>query len=451
MVPTVRHNHQQKQEAAQLKTENQQKQADATEAKQQENAAAAAAAVEKHVGSSSEERTRRLCGSCHRQYLLQQRFDAHVSNGRCAFVQEAAAAKARRSKNTRKVAEAMMRERCEQQSADERNEQEQLTAVEFEFKDPLDAAGLQLEVGAGEGGGGVIVSSVSAERLNLALTVLRGYRLQSVAPGAGGADGGGSDEVSDEARAAAARAALDGASVAAPVKLIFTKPPGRDPPHGWARKHLAVDSNSAMTKAQADFLEKHCAEHERVGSSCRAPAVHHAMTQLHGPLHVDDDGVPFVMSQSAIFNYLKRRWSNQKAAGINLALAAAAAHESTGNGGAQDDNETNEAGASDSYEDMKTDGLKTLLRDRGLRLSGIKGELIQRLRDGDASNMDEDGGDDVDEDDVDYDSMYVTPLKDMLRSRGLPVSGKKADLIRRLRDDDDMDDDDNEGDSDDAE
>ena len=110
------------------------------------------------------------------------------------------------------------------------------------------------------------------------------------------------------------------------------------------------------------------------------------------------------MSQSAIFNYLKRRWSTQKAAGINLALAAAAAHESTGNGGAQDDNET--------------------------------------------SNMDGGGRDDVDENDADYDSLLVDPLKEILRSRGLRVSGKKQELIQRLRDDDDSD---SEDDSDDAE
>jgi len=454
MVPTTRHTHQQKQEAVQLKSEKQQQRADAKDAKQQENAAAAAAAVEKHAGLSSEERTRLLCGSCHRQYLSQKRFDRHVSSGHCSLAQEAAAAKARQLKNTRKVAEAMMRERREQQSADERDEQGQLATVEFEFKDPLDAAGLELEVGSGEGCGGVVVSSVSAARQNLALTILRGYRLQSVA---GGADAGGSGDVSDEARAAAARAALGGASATAPVKLTFTKPPGGFPPHGWARKHLAIDSNPATTKAQAEFLEKHCAEHERVGSSCRAPAVHHAMTQLHGPLHVDSDGAPFVMSQSAIFNYLKRRWSTQKAAGINLALAAAAAHESTGNGGAQDDNETSnmDGGGGDDvdendadYDSLLVDPLKEILRSRGLRVSGKKQELIQRLRDNDASRMDEGGGDDVDEDDADYDSMLLDPLKDILRSRGLRVSGKKQELIQRLRDDDDSD---SEDDSDDAE
>ena len=36
-------------------------------------------------------------------------------------------------------------------------------------------------------------------------------------------------------------------------------------------------------------------------------------------------------------------------------------------------------------------------------------------------------------DDVDYDSMTVPQLKDALKEKGLTVSGKKADLIARLK------------------
>ena len=35
---------------------------------------------------------------------------------------------------------------------------------------------------------------------------------------------------------------------------------------------------------------------------------------------------------------------------------------------------------------------------------------------------------------MDYDNMTVAELKDLLREAGLPVSGKKADLIARLQD-----------------
>ena len=39
----------------------------------------------------------------------------------------------------------------------------------------------------------------------------------------------------------------------------------------------------------------------------------------------------------------------------------------------------------------------------------------------------------VSDEDVDYDSMTVPQLKDALKEKGLTVSGKKADLIARLK------------------
>ena len=41
--------------------------------------------------------------------------------------------------------------------------------------------------------------------------------------------------------------------------------------------------------------------------------------------------------------------------------------------------------------------------------------------------------DEEENDDVDYDSMTVPQLKDALKEKGLTVSGKKADLIARLK------------------
>ena len=42
----------------------------------------------------------------------------------------------------------------------------------------------------------------------------------------------------------------------------------------------------------------------------------------------------------------------------------------------------------------------------------------------------------VEEEPVDYDSMTVAMLRDLLNERGLPVSGVKAELIARLEEDD---------------
>jgi hypothetical protein len=122
---------------------------------------------------------------------------------------------------------------------------------------------------------------------------------------------------------------------------------------------------------------------EKKGASLRHTGVYTAMVNLHGLLHVADDK-PFVMGETAIFNWLKRRWATQKAAGINSALAAAVSA---------------------------------------------------------ATAAEEEDTDDDDDDDVDvghgvqvnYWSMLIAPLRDLLRSRRLSDSGKKAELMKRSR------------------
>ena len=89
------------------------------------------------------------------------------------------------------------------------------------------------------------------------------------------------------------------------------------------------------------------------------------------------------MGETAIFNWLKRRWATQKAAGINLALAAAVS-------------------AATAAEEEETD---------------------------DDDDDDVDVGDGVQ---VNYGSMLIAPPRDLLRSRRLSDSGKKAELIVRL-------------------
>lgn len=48
-----------------------------------------------------------------------------------------------------------------------------------------------------------------------------------------------------------------------------------------------------------------------------------------------------------------------------------------------------------------------------------------------ASNI-EDSEESSDDEDVDYSSMTVAQLKELLKAAGKPVSGKKSDLIDRL-------------------
>eukprot|EP00931_Biecheleriopsis_adriatica_P076591 TRINITY_DN50284_c0_g1_i1.p1 TRINITY_DN50284_c0_g1~~TRINITY_DN50284_c0_g1_i1.p1 ORF type:complete len:220 (-),score=60.32 TRINITY_DN50284_c0_g1_i1:221-835(-) len=90
--------------------------------------------------------------------------------------------------------------------------------------------------------------------------------------------------------------------------------------------------------------------------------------------------------------------------------------------------------------------LKERLKERSLTVSGNKAQLIERLQaailaesaeeseeDEDAEDAEDAAEDEYCEIDFDLESCTVSALKGHLRERGLPVSGKKADLIERLR------------------
>jgi hypothetical protein len=71
--------------------------------------------------------------------------------------------------------------------------------------------------------------------------------------------------------------------------------------------------------------------------------------------------------------------------------------------------------------------LKEALKEQGLPASGKKAELIERLK-GEAEETPDEGSEEVD-----YESMTVPLLKEALKEQGLPVSGNKAELIERLK------------------
>ena len=226
------------------------------------------------------------------------------------------------------------------------------------------------------------------------------------------------------------------------VKLTFMKPPPKMLAHGWARKKLRVATNNRVTAAQKRWLEEYCGEYEKKGSSPRHVVVYRAMVNYRGILHFED-GVAFVMTPTQIFNWLKRRWAAQKAAGINLATAAVAAaeeedEEDEDDGGeAKDemDGEDNDDEECD-YGEMTAKQLRTLLRAKGMPTGGSKAELVARLQN-------EDDSDDEDER-SDYDAMGVAKLRDLIRKRNegrgpqekLTLGGLKNDLIERLQEDD---------------
>ena len=105
------------------------------------------------------------------------------------------------------------------------------------------------------------------------------------------------------------------------------------------------------------------------------------------------------------------------------------------------------------YDSMTVPNLKAALKEKGLPISGKKSELIERLKE---NSEDEDKAETVDPieeektkgetseeaesketetADVDYDGMTVPNLKAALKEKGLPISGKKSELIERLKGD----------------
>lgn len=88
----------------------------------------------------------------------------------------------------------------------------------------------------------------------------------------------------------------------------------------------------------------------------------------------------------------------------------------------------------DEFDQMKSEELKLLCKGYGLKISGKKAELQQRLRG--HFQMIGSGGPEAHSNVDDYDSMSVKDLRDSCKTRGVSSTGNKAALVRLLREDD---------------
>ena len=104
------------------------------------------------------------------------------------------------------------------------------------------------------------------------------------------------------------------------------------------------------------------------------------MMKLKFGAALGDDGRPLYLSQQQIRSWFSRRAAKLKRAAVEAALAADAEEEDTG--ASADGNEDEDASDGDDDDDlnaMTVAVLKQCLRQRGLKVSGLKAELIDRL------------------------------------------------------------------------
>tara|TARA_B100000953_G_scaffold283120_2_gene261849 strand:+ start:1503 stop:2282 length:780 start_codon:yes stop_codon:yes gene_type:complete len=102
----------------------------------------------------------------------------------------------------------------------------------------------------------------------------------------------------------------------------------------------------------------------------------------------------------------------------------------------EDSEETTDVDEKIDYSTMTVPELKNVLKEKGLPVNGKKSELIERLKEDsdDSEDTETEETTDVDEK-IDYSGMTVPELKNVLKEKGLPVSGKKTELIERLEGD----------------
>ena len=198
--------------------------------------------------------------------------------------------------------------------------------------------------------------------------------LQSTATAVDGDPVVGEDLVDAEDQADAqiisvVKAAFD-ATDADTVKCVFERPPPPIPPHGWARKSLRREPNTAFTKEQKAFLDKHFESSLTGGERMRDKKVLLIMQNEFGRRH-GENGRSLVLKQSQIRGYFSRRAASMKRGAVDAALQVV-----DGDG----DDKIIAGSDDDEYNDFKVPELKDMLRSHSLKVSGKKEVLMSRLR-----------------------------------------------------------------------
>ena len=255
----------------------------------------------------------RTCGVCRRPYRSEATYQRHFTSGACERRQASASA-ADAARASQKTATVIVEERRAARKAADAAATAGSGRVTFTFASREDASAVIFT----DDGSAVVVESVDHQRQRLATAILPGYT--AVATEDSASDDMGTNSVVSTGHIVAL---LAGASAEQPVVVTFVKPNGPMPLRGFARKRQRKEAKSSLSGEQVSFLEGFCNAHEETQSQPRAKTVREAMIAKHGRLKLDGNGVPIVMSETAIFNWLKARWSARKLALTHVAAAAA--------------------------------------------------------------------------------------------------------------------------------
>ena len=228
-----------------------------------------------------------------------------------------------------------------------------------------------------------MVDSVDYSQVQLALRVVPGYQVKTVAIRAVGSMTGVVQEV-DVTTIPQLTDLLESCSPSSPVSLTFRRPDPDQPHRGWARKKLRVATSKGMTDGQKAWCESFVGRQEEVGCEPRARVVYSAMKAKFGVTTLDEDGVFCLASQQQIFDWLKARFKRKKA----VARVVAGDAVLTVGGAAVD---VDDAGGNDSegapdatrYDHLLVGTLHEEMTKRGLDITDGAGKklLKQPLRD----------------------------------------------------------------------
>jgi hypothetical protein len=254
----------------------------------------------------------KTCEACSGVYQREDTFLRHFTNGACEKKQTRAR-EAKASQAERKPAAELVKERRAAKQLAERHAVSagEIDVQHFEFKSPEDGRAMMLS----DASGAMVVSEVHHERKLLATLVLPGYIVSRV-----------TDAGLDVTDAMSAHPLMDLAllsSAARPISVTFAKPLAPMPMRGFARKRFCKPTHVKRTAIQEDFLRSYCATYETNRSEPRSQVVYDAMRKKFGELALDPDTQrPILMSETAIFNWLKARYTAKKTAAVEVAVAA---------------------------------------------------------------------------------------------------------------------------------